>query len=204
MRPARIAVMQEPHGENQRPSYSKPPPPCEDPSPGGQGDSVLNPPEDRAGDAAASRFKMLCESGRKLRRCRWWPVRLAVCGTRWRRCRTHRRAKGRRCPLASLLLIAVAALLSGRRNQLAIVRWGRKLTADALASIGISRARVLAPSVWCELVKGLDVDALKRALGNWVRGEQPAAMSRSMANGCAAVQRHNPRGSICWRRSAHP
>jgi hypothetical protein len=43
----------------------------------------------------------------------------------------HRRAVGKRYPLASLLLIAVAALLSGRRDQLGIVRWGRKLTADA-------------------------------------------------------------------------
>jgi hypothetical protein len=82
----------------------------------------------------------------------------------------HRRAEGKRYPLASLLLIAVAALLSGRRDQLGIVRWGRKLTADALASIGISRGRVPAPSVWCELFKGLDVGALERALANWVRG----------------------------------
>ena len=37
----------------------------------------------------------------------------------------HRRAEGKRYPLASLLLIAVAALLSGRRDQLGIVRWGR-------------------------------------------------------------------------------
>jgi hypothetical protein len=36
----------------------------------------------------------------------------------------HRRAEGRRYPLASLLLIAVAALLAGRRDQLGIVRWG--------------------------------------------------------------------------------
>ncbi len=61
-----------------------------------------------------------------------------------------RRAEGRLYPLASLLLIAVAALLSGRRDQLVIVRWGRRLTAEALASIGISRGRVPAPSVWCD------------------------------------------------------
>ena len=30
----------------------------------------------------------------------------------------HRRAEGKRYPLASLLLIAVAAMLSGRRDQL--------------------------------------------------------------------------------------
>jgi hypothetical protein len=36
----------------------------------------------------------------------------------------HRRAEGKRYPLASLLLIAVAAMLAGRRDQLGIVRWG--------------------------------------------------------------------------------
>ncbi len=50
----------------------------------------------------------------------------------------HRRAAGKRYPLAGLLLIAIAALLSGRRDQLGIVRWGRRLTRDALASIGIT------------------------------------------------------------------
>ena len=86
----------------------------------------------------------------------------------------HRRAEGKRYPLASLLLIAVAAFLSGRRDQMGIVRWGRRLSREALASIGISRERVPAPSVWCELFQGLDVSALERALGDWVCGGQPA------------------------------
>jgi hypothetical protein len=86
----------------------------------------------------------------------------------------HRRDAGKRYPLASLLLIAVAALLSGRRDQLGIVRWGRRLSQEALAAIGISRNRVPAPSVWCELFQGLDIVALERALGDWVRGECPA------------------------------
>ena len=37
----------------------------------------------------------------------------------------HRRAEGKRYPLVSLLLIAIAAMLAGRRDQLGIVRWGR-------------------------------------------------------------------------------
>ena len=103
----------------------------------------------------------------------------------------HRRAEGKRYPLASLLLIAVSALLSGRRDQLGIVRWGRRLTRDALASIGIGRDRVPAPSVWCELFKGLDVVALERALGNWVRGEQAAghvAIDGKRLRGSATAQ----------------
>ncbi len=47
----------------------------------------------------------------------------------------RRRAAGKRYPLASLLLIAVAAMLAamlaGRRDQLGIVRWGRRLTPAA-------------------------------------------------------------------------
>jgi DDE_Tnp_1-associated/Transposase DDE domain len=103
----------------------------------------------------------------------------------------HRRAEGKRYPLASLLLIAVAAMLSGRRDQLSIVRWGRRLSRDTLASIGISRARVPAPSVWCEMFKALDVAALERALGHWVRGEQPAghvALDGKRLRGSATAQ----------------
>src|SRR5471030_1340293 len=87
----------------------------------------------------------------------------------------HRRAEGKRYPLASLLLIAVAAMLAGRRDQLAIVRWGRRLSRETLGIIGIHRARVPAPSVWCELFQELDVTALERGLGGWVSGAAPVA-----------------------------
>lgn len=86
----------------------------------------------------------------------------------------HRRAEGKRYPLAGLLVIAVAAILAGRRDQLGIVRWGRRLNREALEVLGIKRGRVPAPSVWCELFKGLDVEALERLLGGWVRGEKEA------------------------------
>jgi hypothetical protein len=103
----------------------------------------------------------------------------------------HRRAAGKRYPLASLLLIAVAALLAGRRDQLGIIRWGRRLTREALAGIGISRARVPAPSVWCELFQGLDVAALEQALGGWVQGGAPpghVAMDGKRLRGSATTQ----------------
>jgi len=76
--------------------------------------------------------------------------------------------------LASLLLIAIAAFLSGRRDQLGIVRWGKRLSPEALASIGIDRGRIPAPSVWCEVFQELDVASLERVLGGWVRGGQAA------------------------------
>lgn len=95
------------------------------------------------------------------------------CGSLWEALagvRDHRRRAGKRYPLAGLLLIAVAALLAGRRDQLGIVRWGRQLSPRALTSLGITRGRVPAPSVWCELFQGLDVTSLETALGAWVLG----------------------------------
>lgn len=81
----------------------------------------------------------------------------------------HRRKAGQRYPLPGLLLIAVAALLSGRRDQLGIVRWGRQLSGEALAVLGITRGRIPAPSVWCELFQCLDIASLEAVLGAWVR-----------------------------------
>ena len=105
----------------------------------------------------------------------------------------HRRAKGRRYPLAGLLVIAIAAMLSGRRDQLGIVRWGRKLGREALAVLGITRARVPAPSVWCELFRDLDVAALERVLGAWVQEDGPA--------GHVAIDGKRLRGSRRGQRS---
>ena len=81
----------------------------------------------------------------------------------------HRRKAGQRYPLSGLRLIAVAALLSGRRDQLGIVRWGRQLSGEALAGLGITRGRIPAPSVWCELFQCLDIASLEAVLGAWVR-----------------------------------
>src|SRR3954464_9776321 len=80
------------------------------------------------------------------------------------------RGGGEGYPLAGLLMIALAAMLAGRSDQLGIVRWGRKLSREALAELGILRGRVPAPSVWSELFRALDVGALERLLGAWVKG----------------------------------
>ena len=78
--------------------------------------------------------------------------------------RDHRRCAGRRYPLRGLLLIAVAALLTGRRDQLGIVRWARQLRPEVLANLGVSRQCVPARLVWSELFKELDVASLEAAL----------------------------------------
>lgn len=112
-------------------------------------------------------------------------------GSLWEVFRTipdHRRAAGKRYPLAGLLVIAVAAMLSGRRSQLAIIRWGRQLSPEAMAAVGITRGRVPAPSVWSELFRDLDVASLERGLGAWVRGD-------TGAGGQVAVDGKRLRGS---------
>jgi hypothetical protein len=100
----------------------------------------------------------------------------------------HRRPEGKRYPLAGLLLIAIAALLAGRRDQLGIIRWGRRL------AIGIERARIPAPSVGCELFQDLDIVALEQALGAWVQG--------GSAPGHVAIDGKRLRGSATAHRSA--
>jgi hypothetical protein len=62
----------------------------------------------------------------------------------------HRRPEVRRDPFVSILLIAVAAMLAGRRDELGFMRWGHRLRREALAIIGIGRGRVSAPSLWSE------------------------------------------------------
>lgn len=108
------------------------------------------------------------------------------------RVRDHRRGEGKRYPLAGLLLIAVASFLAGRRTQLGIVRWGRQLSLEALASLGITRGRVPAPSVWCEVFQGLDIASLEAALGGWViDGRAPG----HIAPGHIAIDGKRLRGS---------
>jgi hypothetical protein len=106
----------------------------------------------------------------------------------------HRRPEGRRSPLVSLLFIAVTAMLAGQRDQLGIVRWGRRLSGETLRTIGIGRGRVPAPSVWCELLQDMDVTALERALGGWVTGGTPA-------EGHIAIDGKRLRGSATARSS---
>ena len=57
----------------------------------------------------------------------------------------HRTRKGRRFELATILIIALAAMLSGANDLLAIARWGRRLSPQALRALGASKKRRKAP-----------------------------------------------------------
>ena len=73
------------------------------------------------------------------------------------------------------------------------------MSVSALASLGLTRGRVPAPSVWCELFQGLDVASLEAALGAWVRGGRAPghiAIDGKRLRGSATARR---RVCICWQ-----
>ena len=57
----------------------------------------------------------------------------------------HRTKKGRRFELSTILIIALAAMLSGANDLLAIANWGRRLSPQALWALGASKKRRKAP-----------------------------------------------------------
>jgi hypothetical protein len=57
----------------------------------------------------------------------------------------HRTKKGKRFPLAAILAIAIAAMLSGANDLRAIPRWGRRLSPKALAALRVDKKRKKAP-----------------------------------------------------------
>ena len=79
----------------------------------------------------------------------------------------HRTKKGRRFPLATILIIALAAMLAGANDLLAIARWGRRLSPKALQAIGASTKRRKAPchGTYHYVFQGLSPQALQQALG---------------------------------------
>lgn len=85
----------------------------------------------------------------------------------------HRTKKGRRFPLPTILIIALAAMLSGANDLLAIARWGRRLSPKALQAIGASKKRRKAPchGTYHYVFQDLAPDALQKALGVLVQVE---------------------------------
>jgi hypothetical protein len=83
----------------------------------------------------------------------------------------RRGRKGRQYPLASVLVLALSAMLSGANDLMAIFRWGRRLPAEALYLLGLERAPCHA--MYHYFFKALDVAAAEAVLGEWARGQDP-------------------------------
>jgi hypothetical protein len=81
----------------------------------------------------------------------------------------RRTRKGRRYSLPSLILLALAAMLAGANDLLAIHRFARRLPPKALNALGITRGRGPAHATLHYVFRGLAVVDLERALCGLVR-----------------------------------
>lgn len=82
----------------------------------------------------------------------------------------HRTKKGRRFPLAAILAISIAAMLSGANDLIAIFRWGRRLSPKALQALGVDKKRRKAPchATYHYVFQAISAEDLARALGHLV------------------------------------
>src|SRR5208282_1151857 len=85
----------------------------------------------------------------------------------------RRTKNGTRFPLAAILAIAIAAMLSGANDLRAIFRWGRRLSPKALQALGVDKKRKKAPchATYHYVFKSLPACELASALGCLVQGE---------------------------------
>jgi predicted transposase YbfD/YdcC len=89
----------------------------------------------------------------------------------------HRR--GRRHPLVSVLGVAVCAVLAGARSLAAIGEWASDAPGQVLAALGTHRDpwtgawQPPAEATVRRVLARIDPDALDRAIGAWLAGQQP-------------------------------
>jgi hypothetical protein len=85
----------------------------------------------------------------------------------------HRTRKGRRYALPTILLIALAAMLSGANDLMAIHRWGRRLSPKALQALGADKKRKKAPchATYHYVFQSIPAAELTAALGALVKVE---------------------------------
>jgi hypothetical protein len=85
----------------------------------------------------------------------------------------RRTRKGRRYSLASMVMLSLAAMLSGANDLMAIYRWGRRLTPKGLAMLGIERGRAPCHATYHYVFRAIAAADLERALGTLVAGDGP-------------------------------
>lgn len=80
-----------------------------------------------------------------------------------------RKARGRRHPWAGLLLLVVAALLSGANSQRAIARWGHDTGRRRRRRLGLARPEGPSLATLHRLLRRVPVADLEAALGQWLQ-----------------------------------
>jgi predicted transposase YbfD/YdcC len=83
----------------------------------------------------------------------------------------RRGRKGRQYPLRAIISLALAAMIAGSNDLMAIFRWARRLPPEALRLFGLGQAPCHA--TYHYFFKALDVEAAERILGAWARGSDP-------------------------------
>ncbi len=83
-----------------------------------------------------------------------------------------RTRKGRRYELPPVLLLSVAAMMSGANDLLSIRRFGKRLTPAGLAMLGFTRGRAPAHSTLHYVFRALEAEHLKEALRGLVRRDE--------------------------------
>lgn len=81
----------------------------------------------------------------------------------------RRTCKGRRYSLPSILMLALAAMLAGANDLLAIHRFAKRLSPKALEALGITRRRAPAHATLHYVFRGLAAADLEAALRGLVR-----------------------------------
>ena len=111
----------------------------------------------------------------------------------------HRTKKGRRFPLATVLTIALAAMLSGADDLLAIARWGRRLSPQALWALGASKKRRKAPchATYHYIFKELSAADLRAALGVLVTTDDGLGHVAIKPAPAKSARRREPGVSAC-------
>ena len=102
----------------------------------------------------------------------------------------HRTKKGRRFPLAAILAISIAAMLSGANDLIAIFRWGRRLSPKAMQALGVDKKRRRAPchATYHYVFQAISAEDLARALGHLV--------SADGGLGCQTARNVDPRSEV--------
>jgi hypothetical protein len=90
--------------------------------------------------------------------------------------------RGVRYPLASVLAVAVCAVLAGAVTFAAIADWVRDLDSPAWARLEFTDRIPVASTVWRLLVR-VDAEVLSTVLAGWLRARVPATVTPPVADG---------------------
>jgi hypothetical protein len=83
----------------------------------------------------------------------------------------RRGRKGRQYRLQSILGVAIAAMLAGANDLIAIFRWGRRLKPEALRLFGIENGKAPCHATYHYFFQALDAASLSQALGRFAAGD---------------------------------